>query len=62
MGLAAPATPVDAASFWARFQRLVAGLQIEHAHANVVLIIQDGTIKQVRVDRSFLPGSLPDVK
>ena len=45
-----------------RLQRLVLGLQVEHAHANIVLVMQDGVLKQVRVDRSYLPGALPDVK
>lgn len=62
MGLAAPPATVDPGVFWMRLQRLILGLQVEHAHANIVLVMQDGVLRQVRVDRSFLPGALPDVK
>jgi hypothetical protein len=43
------------------FGRLISRLMTDHAHAEVVLTIQDGNLRQVRVNRSYLPGDLPKV-
>jgi hypothetical protein len=48
-------------TFWGLFGKLIARLAREHAHAEVVLIMHEGQIKQVRVNRSYLPENLPDI-
>jgi hypothetical protein len=51
--------PLNIDEFWRRFVRLVGRLSREKAHADVVLVIRDGSIKFIRVDRSLMPGALP---
>lgn len=53
--------PLNFGSFWSLFGRLVARLGREKAHAEVVIIMHDGCISQVRVNRSYLPNTLPEV-
>lgn len=47
--------------FWTMFGRLVAHMLGEHAFAEVVLTLKDGQIQFVRVNRTFLPGNMPQV-
>jgi hypothetical protein len=57
-----PGEPVDSFGIFGRlFLSLVAKLMREHAHAEVVIIIAEGNLRQVRVNRSFLPTDLPQV-
>lgn len=51
--------PLNLEMFWRLYTRLVGRLLTEKAHAEVVLIIQEGAIRQVRVNRSYLPRDLP---
>jgi hypothetical protein len=34
----------------------------EKAHADVILVMRDGIVQFVRVDRSLRPGALPSVE
>lgn len=52
-----PGLPV----FISLFSRLVAKLLAERAHCDVVLQLKDGKVQLVRVNRSYLPGELPQV-
>jgi hypothetical protein len=52
---------LDLPTFWALYSKLVGGLMKEGAHAEVALSIQGGQIKQVRVNRSYLPANLPNL-
>ena len=58
-----PGEPVDSFGVFGRlFLSLVAKLMREHAHyAEVTIIISEGNLRQVRVNRSFLPTDLPQV-
>lgn len=53
--------PLDPATFFSLYNKLIVGLMREGAHAEVALSIQQGIIKQVRVNRSYLPGNLPSL-
>lgn len=44
---------------WQDLGHLVAELIRTRAHANVVIVIKDGTIQQVRRDQSYLPENIP---
>lgn len=55
------ADPLDIGLFWRLLSRLVGKLMEQHAHAEVVLIMQEGKIRQVRINRSYLPANLPEV-
>lgn len=48
-------------TFWRLYERLVLRLSKERAHAEVVLIVHEGSIRQVRINRSYLPANLPEV-
>jgi hypothetical protein len=52
--------PLNFQTFWSLLARLVTRQMRERAHAEIVLIIQDGNIRQVRVNRSYLPANLPE--
>lgn len=58
---AAGSEPVGFPVFWHMLSRMVAALLGERAFADVVLIMRDGKISQVRVNRTFLPEQLPKV-
>ena len=47
--------------FMERLTKLIGRLAGSKAHAEIVVTIQDGTVKYVRVNRGFLPDDLPDV-
>lgn len=47
--------------FWGLFGRLVARLCRERAHAEIVIIMHEGQIRQVRINRSYLPQDIPDL-
>lgn len=47
------------AVFASQLARLLAALQAEHAHGQVVIVLKDGQIQIVHVNRSFMPGDLP---
>lgn len=56
----AQADPLNFGVFWSLLGKLVARMMKEHAHAEVVLIMHEGSIRQVRINRSYLPGNLPE--
>jgi len=45
--------------FWARLGRFVLHLLRVKAHAEIIIVIQDGTIHRVRVNQNFLPADVP---
>jgi hypothetical protein len=53
--------PLNIEEFWRRFSRMVGKLIASHAHAEIVIIMQDGQIRQTRVNRSYRPADLPEV-
>lgn len=59
MGPPAP-EPVNFETFGVKLLRLLARLVGERAHVEVVIVIAQGTVQRVRVNRSFLPAALPD--
>ena len=61
--MAQPSTdpPLNLDAFWRVFTKLVAGLMRQHAHAEITLTFQQGTIQLVRVNRSYRPKDLPDL-
>lgn len=52
---------LNLSAFWGLFAKLVGRLGRERAHAEIVLIMHEGQIRQVRVNRSYLPQDLPEV-
>lgn len=52
---------VDLALFWRLFTKLVGALLKERAHAEISIVIRDGSVQIVRVNRTFQPSNLPDV-
>lgn len=53
--------PAPLAIFWRNLGRIVAQLLTEGAHAEVIVAVQDGKVRLVRVNRSFLPTDLSKV-
>lgn len=51
--------PLNLDEFWRRYSRLVGRLIKEKAHADVVLVMRDGVIQFIRIDRSLRPAMLP---
>lgn len=47
--------------FWTMFGRMIVHLLGERAFAEVVLTLKDGHIQFVRINRTYLPGNLPQV-
>lgn len=45
--------------FWANLGHMVAELLKQRAHVNIVIVIKDGAIQQVRRDQSYLPENIP---
>lgn len=45
--------------FMSRYRRLLEQLIKEHAHGEVVVTLQDGQIRLLRVNRSYHPSALP---
>lgn len=58
-GGGAVAQQVTFQPWWLNLGRRVARLMLEKAHINVVITIADGQIRNVREDRSYLPGNIP---
>lgn len=52
---------VEFAVFAQRLAKLLQGLMMSRAHAEVQITLQDGTLRYVRVSRGYLPGDMPDV-
>jgi hypothetical protein len=44
--------------FWRLFGLVVSRLIGERAHAEVVLVMAEGKLQRVRINRSFLPGDI----
>ena len=44
--------------FWRLFGFVVGRLVSERAHAEVVIVLADGKIQRIRVNRSFLPEDI----
>jgi hypothetical protein len=59
--MAGPAQSLDLGLFWGLLGRMLARLLTEHAHAEIVIAVQDGVVRLVRVNRSYLPTKLPEV-
>lgn len=55
-----PPTPrnVELTVFWQRLGQRIARYLGEHAHVNVVVILKDGKVQQVRFDESVLPPNV----
>ena len=53
--------PVNIQAFWRVYSALVDGLLREGAHAEVTLVLRDRGVQIVRVNRTFLPGDLPQI-
>jgi hypothetical protein len=51
----------DPETFWMRLRKLVTRLVVERAHVEIVLVLQDGKLVRVRINRNFQPGDLPDL-
>jgi len=49
------------ATFWTSLGKLVVRLLRERAHGEIVITIQDGNLRLVRVNRNYLPTDLPDL-
>lgn len=45
--------------FWAMLGRVVSALTVNHAHADVTVIIKGGKVELVRITQTCLPGQLP---
>lgn len=45
--------------WWLNLGRRVLRLMLEKAHVSVVITLRDGTIQQIREDRSYLPANIP---
>ena len=43
---------------WANLGHMVAELLKSRAHVNIVIVIKDGAIQQVRKDQSYLPENI----
>jgi hypothetical protein len=56
-----PAEPLNFGTFWSLLGKLVVRLMKERMHGEVVLVFHEGNLSIVRVNRSFLPGNLPEV-
>jgi len=56
----APNKP-DIQTFVIKLGRLIARLILERAHVDIVITVQDGNIRLVRTNRTYLPDNLPDV-
>lgn len=56
-----PVAAQTLADIWRKLGRLVARMIVEHAHCEVVISVQDGRVRNVRVNRSYLPDNLPEV-
>lgn len=52
--------PLNLGSFWALLGKVALRLVKERAHAEISVIFDNGTIKIVRVNRTYLPGNLPE--
>lgn len=54
------ADPLNFGTFWSLLGKLVVRLMKERAHGEIVLILQEGSIQRIRINRSYLPGNLPE--
>jgi hypothetical protein len=60
--MSTPAAPTPGINvFWAMLGRVIAKMLGERAHADIIITIKDGSVQMVRVNRSYLPGSLPQL-
>ena len=59
--VARPPVPlVDFGVFWNLVGHLVTRIIKEKGHGEVSIVVRDGRLQYVKVDRTFLPGSLPE--
>ena len=54
--------PIEDRQLFEKLIRLVQALKLQKAHASVTIIIQGGQPMRVRLEQSFLPADLPDIK
>jgi len=47
--------------FVAQLGRILQALLAGRAHAHIVIIVKDGTLSQVQINNTYLPGDLPKV-
>ncbi len=62
MAPAASPVSIEDRQFFEKLIRLVQALRLQRAHASVTIVIQEGRPMRVRLEQSFLPADLPDVK
>ena len=55
-----PEPPLNIKVFWEMFSRMVGRHLQERAHAEITLVLQEGSVRIVRINRTYRPDSISE--